>query len=172
MKKAKILAICFVMAFLAGCASQKQNQDISIDQTSRGVEILSSNSILFDSGKYQIKPDGLAFIQQVANLLKTKTKNDVLIEGYTDNVGSVELNQQLSELRALTVMKALVDNGIDKRRIKPRGFGMSNPIANNDTESGRQRNRRTDIIILGERKENLGNSPFDNILGSIKKLFG
>ncbi|MNG12636.1 Outer membrane porin F precursor [compost metagenome] len=91
----------------------------------------------------------------------------MLIEGHTDGVGGRDFNQDLSELRALSVMKALVDRGVSKTRIKALGYGMSRPLADNATEAGRQMNRRTDIIILGERQENLGQDPFKGMIDSV-----
>jgi outer membrane protein OmpA-like peptidoglycan-associated protein len=165
------LALCTSLGMLAGCAIQNSNQNVSINQTAQGVEIQSSNSILFDTGKYDIKPDAAPFLDQVANLLKNRTQNNVLIDGYTDNVGDREFNQELSKTRALIVMKQLVDRGVQKTRIKAVGYGMSHPIADNSTEAGRQKNRRTNIIILGEKQENLGNDPLGNLLNSIQNLF-
>jgi len=71
----------------------------------------------------------------------------VQIEGYTDSTGSDALNQSLSERRAEAVRVALIDRGIDMRRIAARGFGKSNPVANNDTAAGRQQNRRVEVVI-------------------------
>ncbi|WP_293765133.1 OmpA family protein [uncultured Aquitalea sp.] len=159
------------LALLAGCAAPQQQQGVSISQTSRGVEISSSDSILFDSGKYEINSGGGVFLDRVADLLKNKTRNSVIIEGHTDNVGRADYNQELSELRALSVAKALVDRGVSKTRMKAQGYGASRPVADNGSEAGRRRNRRTDIIILGEKKENLGNDPFADLVGKIKNLF-
>jgi outer membrane protein OmpA-like peptidoglycan-associated protein len=167
-----LCGVVLVAALLSACATpQQQQQGVSVNQTARGVEISSTDSILFDSGKYEIKDSGKVFMDRVAELLKSKTKNNVLIEGHTDNVGRADFNQELSELRALSVAKALVDRGISKTRMKAKGYGPSKPIADNGTEAGRRLNRRTDIIILGEKKENLGKDPFSDLLNKIKGLF-
>ncbi len=151
--------------------TQQENGDIRMTQTDRGVVIQSSDTILFDTGKADIKPTAAPFLDGVANILKTKSSSHVVIEGHTDNVGSVRLNQELSELRALTVMKALIDRGVAKERIKASGYGMSRPIASNNTLEGRQRNRRTDIILLGERQENLQKQQPDDFWTSLRKTF-
>lgn len=164
-RKPWLVFACVVL--LSACAANTPKQDVSINQTSRGVEIRSSNSILFDTGKYEVRAGASAFLDQVSLLLKNKTRNNVLIEGYTDSVGSRELNQELSELRALSVMKALVDRGVSKTRIKAVGHGMNHPIADNGSEAGRRLNRRTEIIILGEKQENLGSSPLGNAFDSV-----
>jgi len=165
-----LIALACSLSLLAGCATQ-QNDNYSVNQTSRGVEIQSSNTLLFDTGKADIKHDGYAFLDQVATLLQNRTRNNVIIEGYTDNVGGVAFNQDLSELRALSVMKALVDRNVPKQRIKAIGYGMARPVASNSTEEGRQLNRRTVILIVGEKTENLGSNPLGNLLHSLQHLF-
>jgi outer membrane protein OmpA-like peptidoglycan-associated protein len=72
------------------------------------------------------------------------------VEGYTDSIGSDEVNQTLSEKRAGTVRDYLVQQGVDPASINATGFGKSNPVASNDTNEGRQQNRRVEIIISGE----------------------
>ena len=78
----------------------------------------------------------------------------------------VSMNKDLSELRALTVMKALVDRGVPKNRLKAVGYGSTQPVSDNNTEAGRRLNRRTDIIIVGEKTENIGN-PFLNFINNL-----
>lgn len=174
MTRCRMFAPIFLAFFLCACAAQQQstgNDDIRISQTDRGVVIQSSERILFDTGKADIKPEAKPFLDQVANILLTKSSSRVVIEGHTDNVGRAELNQALSELRSLKVMKELVDRGVSKERITAVGYGFAHPVASNDTESGRQQNRRTDIILLGEKKEKLQGTPFDNFMNSLKNMF-
>lgn len=140
-------------------------------QTSRGVVIKSSDRILFDTCKAIIKPSAIPFLDEVATILTTKSNSSVVIEGHTDNVGKAEFNQALSELRALTVMQELVNRHVDKTRIKASGFGMTRPIARNDTDDGRQLNRRTEIILLGEKEENIKGTGFDKFMNSMRDLF-
>lgn len=129
--------------------------DLQISQAENGVLIRSSEKILFDTGKADLKPAAKRFLDEVGTILRTKSSSHVLIEGHTDNVGNARMNKELSELRALRVMKALIDRGVPKSRMQAVGFGMSRPIASNATAAGRAKNRRTDIILLGERQENL-----------------
>ena len=93
-----------------------------------------------------------------------------MIEGHTDNVGSATLNQQLSTRRADAVKDALVKQGVPIARIKTQGFGLTKPIADNGTPEGRQANRRTDIIVLGETEANIsgptGSPVLEDQLGS------
>lgn len=169
------LKYLFVAALLLLCACAGTNTgsdtgDVHMSQSSRGVVIQSSDKILFDTGKADIKPSATVFLDQVSSILLTKSNSSVVIEGHTDNVGRPEMNQALSELRALTVMEELFNRGVPKDRMKASGFGMTRPIATNDTELGRQMNRRTEIILLGEKQENLKNTPFfDNFVNKMKQ---
>jgi outer membrane protein OmpA-like peptidoglycan-associated protein len=72
------------------------------------------------------------------------------IGGYTDSTGSADFNQALSEKRADAVMNYLVSQGLDSGTLSAQGFGMSNPVDDNSTAQGRQRNRRVEIVISGE----------------------
>lgn len=173
------LALLAAACSLAACVStepvQKRDDDISITQTARGVEIRSSDKILFNTGEAELKPEANAFLNQVAETLQKAPTRQVLIEGHTDSSGSLELNQELSELRALMVAKALVDRGVARARISAKGYGPSKPIASNATQEGKQANRRTDIVIIGETTENLrkdNDSLFDQFSNWSKKLFG
>lgn len=162
------LTIAVAALTLTGCATTQQTDGITITQTKRGVEISSANSILFDTGKYELEPSGQKFLDRVANIMLTKTKKNAIIEGHTDNVGGATFNQDLSELRALTVMKGLVDRGVPKNRLKAVGYGVARPVADNSTDNGRRLNRRTDIIIVGESTNNIGN-PFMDFLNNLFK---
>lgn len=160
--------VCSSAALLMGCstpggpAGESPNYDqggsakaVKVTQTARGVQITSDERVLFETGKAEVKADGQVFIDRVANILKTKTKANVAIEGHTDNVGGAALNQQLSERRAAAVRDGLVKQGVAVGRIQVQGFGMTRPVADNGTAEGRQANRRTDLIVLGETEANI-----------------
>jgi outer membrane protein OmpA-like peptidoglycan-associated protein len=129
---------------------------VKVTQTERGAQITSDERILFDTGKFEIKPDGLIFLDRVAAILKNKTKANVVIEGHTDNVGPAPANQLLSERRANEVRQGLINRGIPTTRVTSAGLGMTKPVSENNTPDGRQANRRTDILVLGETVENIG----------------
>lgn len=165
--KRRYVAIAVAGLILAGCASAPGNgkgtdtdsakrNAVKVTQTTRGAQITSDDRILFDTGKSDVKQDGQVFIERVASILKEKTKANVAIEGYTDNVGTAALNQTLSERRAASVKQALVAKGVQASRITATGFGMNKPVGDNTTPEGRQANRRTNIIVLGESVENIG----------------
>lgn len=165
--KRRYVAIAVAGLILAGCASAPGNgkgtdtdsakrNAVKVTQTTRGAQITSDDRILFDTGKSDVKQEGQVFIERVASILKEKTKANVAIEGYTDNVGAAALNQTLSERRAASVKQALVAKGVQASRITATGFGMNKPVGDNTTPEGRQANRRTNIIVLGESVENIG----------------
>jgi OOP family OmpA-OmpF porin len=101
--------------------------------------------VLFDFDKYDIKPDAYSLLDEVATIVKKNPQMKMEIQGHTDNVGSAEYNQGLSEKRAQAVMDYLVRNGIDPERLSYRGYGLTQPAASNDTEEGRTQNRRAEL---------------------------
>jgi len=105
--------------------------------------------ILFDTGKSTIKPESAQAIGEIAKLLKADPGLKVGVVGHTDNVGDVKSNIKLSQDRAEAVLQALVrDHGIDPARLKAYGCGQFAPVASNDTEEGRAKNRRVELVSL------------------------
>jgi outer membrane protein OmpA-like peptidoglycan-associated protein len=158
-------AATLVLAF-SGCAvapGSDPNYDkggkakaVKVKQTDRGVQLTSDERVLFETGRSDIKADGRIYIERVANILKTKTKANVAVEGHTDNIGGSALNQQLSVRRATAVRDGLIKEGVAASRIQAQGFGQNKPVASNDSAEGRQENRRTEIFVLGETEANIG----------------
>lgn len=106
--------------------------------------------IFFDFDKWEIKPESYPVIDEIVDQMLSRPKLRLEIQGHTDNVGTIDYNQTLSEKRAKAVFDALVQRGVDAKRLRWRGFGMSQPIAPNDTEEGRAKNRRTQFVILAK----------------------
>lgn len=127
---------------------------LPIAQTERGVQFVLPDTVLFEFGKAEFdeKASG-PYLDRLAELLKTKTDKDVSVEGHTDNIGSAAANQTLSERRARAVAQALVARGVAASRISERGFSFTRPVAPNDLDAGRRLNRRTEVIVLGEKIE-------------------
>jgi outer membrane protein OmpA-like peptidoglycan-associated protein len=94
--------------------------------------------------------DSVPELEILTEFLRNKTNVVILVEGHTDAVGSNKVNDALSTQRAESVKRYLVNNGIPAYRIKTKGYGKRRPIANNDTEFGRQLNRRTEIVIVSK----------------------
>ena len=102
--------------------------------------------INFDSGKYIIKPESYKVIDEIAEALKARPDMRVKLEGHTDNVGNARANKKLSDDRSNAVMEAIAAKGIDKSRLSCEGFGLERPIADNNTDEGRAKNRRVELV--------------------------
>ena len=125
---------------------QQELRDLQAKQTERGM-VLTLGDVLFDTGKATLKPGAYTTIDRLAQVLKSSRSSSVVIEGHTDSVGSAEMNQSLSEQRALSVESALLQRGVSGSQIRSVGKGESTPVAGNDTGSGRQANRRVELIF-------------------------
>jgi outer membrane protein OmpA-like peptidoglycan-associated protein len=102
----------------------------------------------FATGKADIKPTSLPALNQMAEMMIKNTKFKVILKGHTDSVGNEDANMKLSQARVDSVIKYLVEKGISKDRLVGLGYGDKQPIATNDTEEGRQRNRRVEFEII------------------------
>jgi OmpA-OmpF porin, OOP family len=100
----------------------------------------------FDTGKATIKPDSHDILDEVARMLEGAPALELEVGGHTDNVGTPEANQTLSEERARAVVAALATNGVAASRLTAKGYGQSNPVADNRTEEGRAQNRRVELV--------------------------
>ncbi|MBI4774102.1 MAG: OmpA family protein [Deltaproteobacteria bacterium] len=105
----------------------------------------SVGNVLFDFGKTDIKPDSYGYLDEVAEILEKNPSLKVEVQGHTDNVGSEDYNERLSILRAKAVMDYLKGKGIGVDQIPATGYGFSRPVASNDTDEGRAKNRRTEF---------------------------
>lgn len=138
------------MQVQAGRLSQELS-DLEAKQTERGL-VITLNSILFDVNSADLKPAAGNTMDKIANALREYPEHNLVIEGYTDSQGSNDYNENLSRLRAEAVKNALVTRGITSDRIDTRGYGEQNPIATNDTATGRQLNRRVEIVVSNEQQ--------------------
>ena len=102
--------------------------------------------INFDFGKSIIRDESKPVIEQIVQMMKSNPELKVGVEGHTDNVGSPASNKTLSEARAKSVVASIVSQGISADRLSPAGFGQDKPIADNNTEEGRARNRRVELV--------------------------
>jgi outer membrane protein OmpA-like peptidoglycan-associated protein len=127
---------------------QQLNQVLQTRESARGL-IVNMPDVLFDTGKYTLKPGARERLAKVAGILQTYPGLTVQVEGHTDSVGSDEYNQQLSENRANSVREYLVTQGVPPTSITAQGFGKTQPVASNDTAAGRQMNRRVDMVVSG-----------------------
>ena len=115
-------------------------------QTDRGM-VLTLGDVLFDTGRSTLKPGAMRTVDQLARFLDKNPARKVLIEGHTDNVGSDSFNRELSLHRAEAVQQALTDRRIPSAHVEVSGLGEGYPVASNDNASGRQQNRRVEVIF-------------------------
>ena len=109
---------------------------------------LAVYGIHFQTGDAMIMPDSMHVLGEVAEMLKQNPDIKVSIEGHTDNVGSVESNQELSDARSQTVLAWLTSHGISPQRLNAKGWGQTKPLADNGTEEGRAKNRRVELVKM------------------------
>jgi len=120
----------------------------TISETERDLLNEYAKTILFSSGRAAIKPQSRQVLDGILQIIQKYPNTKFTIDGHTDNEGSYELNQRLSEQRADAVRRYLVTNGANPLNLSSQGFGESKPIASNDTASGRNQNRRVEINMV------------------------
>src|SRR5262245_9370430 len=128
---------------------QQLNLILETRESARGL-IVNISDVLFDTGKYTLKPAAREKLAKVSGIVLAHPGLRLEIEGHTDSVGGDEFNQQLSEKRAATVRDFLVQQSIGINAVSARGFGKTMPVASNDTAAGRQQNRRVEMIVAGD----------------------
>jgi outer membrane protein OmpA-like peptidoglycan-associated protein len=128
---------------------QFEGQFATIRKEARGT-IMSLSDILFDFGKADLHQEAQLGLAKVSVILQQYPEMHIAVEGHTDNVGSEDYNLKLSEKRARSVYDFLVHEGVPAERLETKGYGMSQPVAPNETAEGRQKNRRVDLVIREE----------------------
>jgi outer membrane protein OmpA-like peptidoglycan-associated protein len=117
--------------------------------TSEGILVnISGDELQFPSGSAELPARELPTLDRVVQLLTSRPDLSARVEGHTDSLGSLEINQALSEQRAAAVMQALVARGIDASRLQTAGYGPDRPIADNGTDRGRRANRRVEVLMV------------------------
>ncbi len=107
-------------------------------------------NVFYETGKAKLLPNSYPYLDSLYGKLKNNPDLKIEIAGHTDNVGSDAYNQQLSQKRANNVKQYLVNKGIKNERVKAKGYGETDPLAENSTEAGRQRNRRTEVRVISK----------------------
>jgi outer membrane protein OmpA-like peptidoglycan-associated protein len=129
--------------------SQQLNSVLQTQDSARGL-IVNMSDVLFDSGKYTLKSGAREKLSKVAGILLAYPGLNIEVDGHTDNIGSDEFNQNLSNQRAESVRAYLVAQGVMADSVTAKGFGKTQPVGTNDTAEGRQINRRVELVVSGE----------------------
>jgi outer membrane protein OmpA-like peptidoglycan-associated protein len=124
------------------------NQVLQTRETARGL-IVNMSDVLFDFNKYTLKPEAREKLAKVSGILLAYPNLKLQVEGYTDNIGSDEYNQKLSEERADGVRDYLISQSVPDGNITAQGLGKTHPIADNSTNAGRAQNRRVELVVSG-----------------------
>jgi outer membrane protein OmpA-like peptidoglycan-associated protein len=143
--------------------SEQLNSILQTRDSARGL-IVSMSDVLFDTGKYSLKPGAREKLAKVAGILLAYPGLNIEVGGYTDNVGGDAMNQTLSENRAGSVRDYLVQQGVATNSVSARGFGNTLPVSSNDNSAGRQQNRRVELLVSGDA---IG-SPVNATTGSLR----
>ncbi len=130
----------------APTAEQDLIRELGAVDTPDGLKVTLSEAVLFEFGKWDLKPEARPTLEKLARLARLRP-GAIRVEGHTDNVGTERFNQVLSELRARVVALELARLGVDPKRLVARGYGPSRPVAPNDSDENRARNRRVEIIL-------------------------
>ncbi|HSC88688.1 MAG TPA: OmpA family protein [Polyangiaceae bacterium] len=119
----------------------------------KATKIEISDKILFGKGTAEILKESDELLDEIVEVIKENPKiTKISIEGHTSSEGSADFNRKLSNDRAQAVMKYLTDHGIDVKRLEAKGFGPDKPLAGNDTEDDREKNRRVEFNIVTQAK--------------------
>jgi outer membrane protein OmpA-like peptidoglycan-associated protein len=129
--------------------SEQLNSILQTRDSARGL-IVSMSDVLFDTGQYSLKPGAREKLAKVAGILLAYPGLNIEVGGYTDNVGGDDMNQKLSENRAGSVRDYLLQQGVTTNSVSARGFGNTLPVASNESSSGRQQNRRVELLVSGD----------------------
>jgi outer membrane protein OmpA-like peptidoglycan-associated protein len=124
------------------------NTVLATSETARGL-IVNMSDVLFDTGRYTLKPNTQLSLAKVAGILQAYPGLKLQVEGYTDSVGSDDYNQKLSENRADAVRNFLITQGVPQDGITSTGYGKASPVADNSTSAGRAKNRRVQLVVSG-----------------------
>jgi len=127
---------------------QMEGTGVEVRRDGDTIRLQAPENITFDTNRADVKPQFQAVLDQVAMSVRQYAGTVVRVEGHTDSVGSAAYNQTLSENRALSVRSYLLQRGVEANRIEAYGYGLTRPIASNDTAEGRAQNRRVEFLII------------------------
>lgn len=152
-----------------GAYMDKQEQEMRRETEGTGVDVIRQgddillrmpSGITFAFDRYDIQPQFQSTLNEIANTLNNYESTYIDVMGHTDSTGTDSYNQQLSERRAQAVANYLIQRGVNPARIATRGYGESSPIASNETEAGRQQNRRVEIKVTPVTQNDVNNAGY------------
>lgn len=124
----------------------------TVERVGEGILITFDSGLLFDVDKSDIQTATKSNLDQLSQTLKKYDDTNILVEGHTDATGEESYNKKLSDKRASSVEDYLVTTGVANGRITTKGYGESQPVADNDTEAGRRQNRRVEVAIYANKE--------------------
>ena len=131
---------------------EKSMENAKVERVGEAIRVNFDSGILFKVNSAELSPSAKSDVQKLAQTLKDYDGTNVIIEGHTDNTGSYELNQKLSERRAEAVAAYARSLGVEGSRLEAKGYSYDQPIGDNSTAAGRQQNRRVEIIIVANEE--------------------
>ena len=158
MIKVKGLFLSVALFTSLGCGKKlvANTANFVVDKTSPRLELKNGTTVLFATGSDEILPASDPLIADIANYMKQASWTKIRVEGHSDSAGDDNSNLELSKKRAASVQKALVANGIGEARVTSEGCGEKAPIADNNSEEGKQQNRRVEFVFT--KKKLFGNT--------------
>jgi outer membrane protein OmpA-like peptidoglycan-associated protein len=123
----------------------------TVERVGEGIQVTFASGLMFDFDSDVVKPEARANLRELAASFHKYPDTDLVIIGHTDQVGTIDYNQALSERRARSAAAYLVGQGVSGARIDARGLGETEPVASNDTEAGRAANRRVEVAIFASK---------------------
>ena len=139
---------------IIGAQMDKQAKELAqnipgatVERVGEGIAVTFASGLLYDFDSDVVRTEARKNLRTLAESLDKYPGSDILIIGHTDQVGTATYNQGLSERRAAAAANYLVSQGVSRTRVATRGMGETDPVASNDTEAGRQQNRRVEVAI-------------------------
>ncbi len=144
---------------IIGSQMDKQAQELeqnikgaTVERVGEGIQVTFASGLLFDFDSDVVRPEAQTNLRELAISLEKYSGSNLLIIGHTDQLGSEDYNQRLSERRANAAATYLISQGVSGSRLATRGLGETEPIATNETEAGRQTNRRVEVAIFASEE--------------------
>lgn len=131
---------------------RKDLEGATVERVGEGILITFESGLVFDVDSYSLREETKTNLTELSETLKKYDDTNILIEGHTDNTGADTYNQKLSENRADAVEKFLVTQGVKNSRLTTKGYGEGQPLDSNESEAGRQKNRRVEVAIYANKE--------------------